>query len=337
MKSKFITILFLLLSSFAYSQYGSLIAEGKKGEIVYKIYSQHNHFYEFSQGITNDSITNYDIWEKSIYNKTREYWSIGLKNEKDTIAAKKELFEYHLKIKNNVGALKMTKLYEKEIEKLLIKTFQYFNSEKDTVSVILVPIDYQGGTVKEISERNSIMPIGVNLLKTVSMLKSIVPHEFTHRYNGLKGGIPVDDETWVKKAKMYWSLWGEGLATYGTGIVTGDFSTTNLMLQSQYKTFVIDKKLESWLANQFLKQYSDALINFENDKPRAKWFASNSTDLRKDLPPAIGYYLGYLVVNYSIENLGYTFDELLSMKPKKLRKIGNKVLKKIAKNYYQQR
>jgi len=104
------------------------------------------------------------------------------------------------------------------------------------------------------------------------------------------------------------------------GVVNGNMSVKNVMLAKEYDTFSFSPELNSWLASEFLKQYSDALINFENDKPRAKWFASNSTALRKDLPPAIGYYLGFLVVKYSIDNLGYTFEELLSTKPNKLKK-----------------
>jgi uncharacterized protein YjaZ len=331
MKLKFIAIILILTSNFVFGQYGNLVTEGQIGKVVYKVYSQRNHFEEFLKGMTNDTVANYNIWEKSIYNKTKAYWDIDLKKEKDIKFAKNELFEFHSKIKENSNVLGVTKLFENEIEKYLIKTFTYYNSEKDTISVILVPIDSQGGTVKGISERNGIMPIGVNLIQTTRVLKGLVPHEYTHRYNGLKGGLPIDDKTWEEKSKMFWSLWGEGLASYGTGVIMGDFSIYNVMLRKEYETFAIDKRTESWLAKQFLKQYDAPLLNTEDDTQRAKWFASNSTDIRKDFPPAIGYYLGFLVVRYSIDKLGYTFEELLSMKPNELKKIGEKALMELGK------
>jgi len=331
MKIKFTTIVFLLISNFSFSQYGTLITEGQVGKIVYKVYSQRNHFDEFLKGMTNDSVANYNLWEKTIYNKTKAYWDIELKKEKDIKVAKNELFEFHSKINDNSDILEVTKLFESEIEEYLKKTFKYYNTEKDTISVILIPIDSQGGTVKNISDRNGIMPIGVNLIQTTRVLKGLVPHEYTHRYNGLKGGLPIDDKTWDEKSKMFWSLWGEGLASYGTGVIMGDFSTYNVMLRKEYETFTMDEKTKSWLAKQFLKQYNEPLLNTDDDTQRAKWFASNSTDIRKDFPPAIGYFLGYLVVKYSIDNLGYTFEELLSTKPNKLKRIGKKALKELAK------
>ena len=81
------------------------------------------------------------------------------------------------------------------------------------------------------------MPLGINLIENSSNLNSIIPHEYTHRYNQQKKGFPADLDIWMKKSKMYWSLWAEGLATYGTGAVTNNFDISNVMLAKEYDSF----------------------------------------------------------------------------------------------------
>lgn len=330
-KILFIVILFASNTSFC-QEFGTLISRGKKGNIVYKIYSQREHFESFFKKAKKDSTDNYSLWKNIIYNKTKSYWDLEFKDypDKDIETQKKNLFEFHSRILKQNTILETTKRFEDELESILKKTFDFYQNEKDTISVILIPIAGQGGTVKAIGENKSVMPLGINLIENSSNLNSIIPHEYTHRYNQQKKGFPADLDIWMKKSKMYWSLWAEGLATYGTGAVTNNFAISNVMLAKEYDSFSFKPELDSWLANQFLKQYSDALINFENDAPRAKWFASNSTDLREDLPPSIGYYLGYKVVKVSIEKLGYTFNELLTFKPGELELIGIKALKIVA-------
>jgi len=331
-KALIITILFISNTSFS-QEFGTLISKGKSGSIVYNVYSQRAYFEDYLKMAKKDSSEYYSKWENLIYNKTKSYWDLEFKENpnKDIDTQKKDLFEFHSNKLNQDSVLEITEQFENEVESILKTTFNYYQNEKDTINIILIPVAGQGGTVKSIGGSKSVMPLGVNLIKNSKTLNSIIPHEYTHRYNQLKKGFPTDIGIWMEKSKMYWSLWSEGLATYGTGIVTNDFSIKNIMLAKEYDTFEMNPKLDSWLASEFLKQYTDALINFENDGPRAKWFATNSTDLRKDLPPSIGYYLGYRVVKVSINNLGYTFIELLTFKPEKLNQIGIESLKIIAK------
>lgn len=331
-KILFIIILFTSNTSFS-QEFGTLVSQGKTGSIVYNIYSQRGHFEDYFKMAKNDSLKNYSLWENFIYNKTKSYWNLEFKEHpnKDNESQKRDLFMFHSRILKQDSILERTKQFENEIENILKKTFNFYQNEKDTISIILIPIAGQGGTVKAIGENKSVMPLGVNFIANSKNLNSIIPHEYTHRYNHLIKGFPSGFGIWMEKSKMYWSLWSEGMATYGTGIVTNDFSISNIMLAKEYVTFSLNPELDSWLASEFLKQYSDPLINFENDEPRAKWFASNSTNLREDLPPSIGYYLGYKVVKVSIDKLGYTFDELMRFKPEKLNRIGRKSLKIIEK------
>ena len=337
MKQYILFLLALFLSSYSFSQedYGTFISEGQVENVVYKIYSQRNCFKEFIDGYKNDTVADYKLWEETIFNKTHNYLEIEFNKsqEADLEYVKRSYYKFHCNILKEKSIIENTQLFEENIEDIVQKTVTYYGDLTDTIHVIILPYAGQGGTVKNIGHRNSIMPIGVNLVKSVKTLNSIVPHEYTHRYNQLKNGLPESNDIWVNEAKMFWSLWGEGMATYGTGMVTNNFDIDNLLLSSKYENFpkdIIDyENLDSWLAKEFLKQHNDPLIDYENDSHRTKWFASNSKALRADLPPAIGYYLGYKVVKYCVDIEGYSFYDLLTLRPEELKKISKLVLKKM--------
>lgn len=318
--------------------YGDLISEGKIKNVSYKIYSHHDAFETFYNKATKDSIQDYKLWESVIYEPTKGYWDIEFKKENDVDVEQQKwkLYKFHSQILEHKEILDWTQQFEKEAENVTKKTLQFYGDEIDDISILIIPVAWQGGTVKPLTNNSSIMPIGVNRLKTVKIFKSVLPHEYTHRYNQLKGGFPKAYSIWKKDAKMYWSLWSEGLATYGTGEALNDFSSLTLLMHKPYENFPNSLKdsenLDPWLAKQFLKIYRKPLLNYKDDVIRSSWFASNSSALRSDLPPAIGYYLGYKVVKFSIEELGYTFEELISLKPRELKKIGLKALRKMKKH-----
>lgn len=329
-----ITLYIILIQPASAKKYGKLISQGKIKNSVYYIYSQRDCFNDFAKVINSNDTLDFINWEKIVFEQTKDLYDISLDQRNDSSKKKRyNTYKRHVKICDNKELLRISKDFEDQIEDILVKTLQFYSDEKDTISVIIMPIAGQGGTVKEISNRNSIMPLGVNLIKNTERLISIIPHEYTHRYNQLKNGLPSDDATWINSAKMFWSLWSEGLASYGTGIVTKNYSLDNLMLPKEYKSFKDREDLPEinrWLASAFLQQYDDKLINRKNDLPRAKWFASNR-HIKDGLPPAIGYYLGYLVVKKCIEEYNYSFYELLMSSPNKLDKLGKKALKDIAK------
>lgn len=127
---------------------------------------------------------------------------------------------------------------------------------------------------------------------------------------------------------MFWSLWTEGLATYGSYEITGKTDMVYLMGYAGYKNYSFNQfnEVDKFLATEFLKVHDDALVDFKDMSKNKKWFGGDSTPIRKDLPPAVGYYLGFRVIQQLIAQNKFTFQELIKKSPNELQVISQNML-----------
>jgi hypothetical protein len=133
-----------------------------------------------------------------------------------------------------------------------------------------------------------------------------------HHYHSTIRGNKVDSssENYLQNGKLFWQLWDEGMAVWGTGYI-GENEILDYILLGANGTY--DPSQHNYYAKLFLKDLNNPAIDSKNPINFKKWFGSNvkNNPLGKNTPPMIGYYLGWLVIK-GIEERGIKREEFMS-------------------------
>jgi len=184
------------------------------------------------------------------------------------------------------------------------------------VQAYLAPGVSWGGSVVPADNGINYLPLGVDLYEMRKMSatnkapRSLVPHELFHAYNRQKSQSVLSQTDWLEDGRLFWQLWGEGLAMYGAHEVLPELTLQQVMLHPEYLEFTISPEELTLLSRKFLDEFSNPAIDLENPINYKKWFGVDSSAVKDGLPPAIGYYLGYLVVEHLIKEKNLTIEEL---------------------------
>lgn len=281
-----------------------------------------NEFRVFTQKSSGKSFADkVTLWEEIIESPHQAFYdkvlwrkdSGGLPEEKRLEALKRFFEKYE---EHDADILKFYPEFLNSLEdgsQVFKKRFPEFSAR---IEAYLAPGITWGGSIVPTENGVYYLPLGVDLygMKKMSsnnkIPSSLIPHELFHAYNMQKSNSNFSEEEWLKKGKLFWQLWSEGIAMYGAHEAIPDLTMEEVMLHPEYLNFKLSPKELKTLSAQFLREFNNPAIDIENPVNFKKWFGGDSSAIKEGLPPAIGYYLGYLVVDHLIKDKKLTIEEL---------------------------
>lgn len=305
MKKLFYTFEILFFLIFSNISYSAKIINFKKEFNVFWNESKNSNFKEKEKS-WNENIESID----PIFFK-ENVW------EKDKNETLKKLFVFYSKIDIN-KYLNMYDEYEKTVAEVLKKYEKKAPDYRGNINIMIAPgITWGGSYIKNLNNKKEYLALGIDKgFEIISKNKSfkiepLIIHEIFHHYHGTVQGNTVDKsyENYLNKGKLFWQLWDEGIAVWGTGYIGENENLSYILFGNKNYNPSKDK----YYAKLFLKEMDNSAIDLKNPINVKKWFGSNVKDnpLGKDTPPMIGYYLGWRVVK-GIEKKG--IDRKIFMK-----------------------
>jgi hypothetical protein len=162
-------------------------------------------------------------------------------------------------------------------------------------------------------------------------------HETFHHYHfqtrtKRHPDFKISDEVYTKEGKLFWQLWDEGMAMWGTAYVANNFDPNYALMSDDPNRYNISKAQLQRYAKLFLEEIDNPAIDRKNPINVKKWFGARVKDnpLGKDTPPMIGYYMGFLVIK-RINESGISREEFMGWNYEEARPYIVKELKKMIK------
>jgi len=249
-----------------------------------------------------------NVWGKEYNPKWKQAKEKTLKNL-FSMYSKMDIDEY----------LKTYDVYEKTITKVLNNYKNQTPDYKANITMMIAPgIMWGGSYVKNNQNNKEYLALGIDkYFEMTSQGKSLpieplITHEMFHHYHANIQGDKVNKsfENYLKNGKLFWQLWDEGMAVWGSGYI-GQNEDLYFLLLGANGTY--DPSQNSYYAKLFLEDLNNPAIDMKKPINFKKWFGSNvkNNPLGKDTPPMIGYYLGWLVIK-GIEDQGIKREEFMS-------------------------
>lgn len=249
-----------------------------------------------------------NVWEK-------EHNSLWKQDKEKTL---KRLFSMYSKMDID-KYLKTYDEYEKTISKVLKEYENRAPDYKANIIIMIAPgITWGGSYVINNQNNNKYLALGIDKYFEMTshgeilLIEPLITHEMFHHYHANIQGEKVNKsfENYLKNGKLFWQLWDEGMAVWGTGYIGENEDLSFILLGSNG---IYDPLQNSYYAKLFLKDLNNSAIDLKKPVNFKKWFGSNIKDnpLGKDTPPMIGYYLGWLVIK-GIEGQGIKREEFMS-------------------------
>ena len=97
---------------------------------------------------------------------------------------------------------------------------------------------------------------GVAVIFTV-----LINHEIYHHYHAQLRNSHIEYQRYLTEGKLFWQLWDEGIATWGSGFITNNQNYHYAMLQD-YQDYIPCKN-GAKLARKFLEKINNPAIGLE--------------------------------------------------------------------------
>lgn len=325
----FLFLLSLFVANPSYAKESQTIGE------QYRVISHARKFNNFWNKVHSfDDEKRYQVFKNSSFNQgdrlVYDDLAFNAKIDPDWETNKPRIVQSILKQHDRAHSaiMKLQKQVVRKLPGLVEETLKKY-SFKNMIDIIITPLFTSGGTVR-VYGNTVLLVIGSNVLQATSALwEMIVPHELTHAYNIVHSDYPGGDDIkeWLSpKAKLYWRLWTEGLATYGAYYVLENTSLDIIMGYKEYGQFAFDENpyIDKKLAQLFIPVMDKRFLDFQNPETQKRinnWFGRRSTVLGNKTPPAPGYYLGFRIIKTIVDSGRYSFKDLLALSTNDTRKL----------------
>ncbi|MGB6128545.1 MAG: hypothetical protein WBG30_07335 [Psychrilyobacter sp.] len=245
----------------------------------------------------------------------KEHSSTWKENRKITL---KELFSMYSEIDMD-QYLKTYDEYEKTITGVLKKYDNRAPDYKANITIMIAPGITWGGSYAKISKNNKeYLGLGIDkyfefFLQGKSLpIEPLTIHEMFHHYHFTIRGHKISKsfDNYLKNGKLFWQLWDEGMAVWGTGYIGENENFDYILLGNKG---LYDPTQNNYYAKLFLKDLNNPAIDLKKPINYKKWFGSNvkNNPLGEKTPPMIGYYLGWVVIK-GIEAQGIKREEFMN-------------------------
>ncbi len=242
---------------------------------------------------------------------------------------------------DKVGIKKIDETYDlyektaKDVFKLYEKRVPDYNSD---IIVMLTPAITWGGSYMP-GTNHEYLGMGIDryLMTPTILVEPLMIHETFHHYHfqtrtKRHPDFKISDEVYTKEGKLFWQLWDEGMAMWGTAYVANNFDPNYALMSDDPNRYNISKAQLQRYAKLFLEEIDNPAIDRKNPINVKKWFGARVKDnpLGKDTPPMIGYYMGFLVIK-RINESGISREEFMGWNYEEARPYIVKELKKMIK------
>lgn len=242
-----------------------------------------------------------ELWDATIGRKHKvlfdeQVWRVSSRENWDAFKEEKllETFTYYEKYFDRVIDLfdRFEIVLDEQCEKYQsVFRDADFSSTPFYVMPSCMTFNGRGGSNADFPDR-SVMYMGIDYLsKRNDDLDLFFSHELFHLYHIER--MKVDQKVFMNEGRLTLPLWLEGLATYVSGEFCPNRSLADLLMDSNFAG--IDESHMASVSKSFLA-VANEMINHNDMKDYQSLFNFQSQPFVDDLPPRIGYYLGYFVV-----------------------------------------